>query len=411
MFSTITHAEKRDYAAMQGLDVYTDIFEKNISSKHFRWEIDDAMNRYMPISYNNPSLQYAHFGEQLLSTKPPSIVSLPSLIIPAFGIDPVDETQVKFDLVASTLTPLYNASSPSIGPNTLLFHFTGLCQEPFAEGEFCPTSDSLKRCLLSQSHFSGEKERNLLQQVDESFSFGMTHNAFDPLATILPYKVLQMHIKAANDIMRSQYASTMRHKDLNELREAVISQHGSDSIASLMLYMNSPTKMLDTFIPRGICSSISTGKTVAYSERASYRGVVTMQTTGTLNMDVEDGDSHLPMGSQMNVANLYLIIEMKELVPNDCKFNYPSIQMKLTSQSIDELEEEKMRETGGRCYLSRNGQLTKTIIQPIATLRVGPYHVYGSSFLDSKQMHEFDITMGLQSSRPRYIAYQRNYEQ
>jgi hypothetical protein len=416
MFSMIKSAEKRDYAAMKGLDVYTDIFDTNISSKLFRREIDDAMKRYMPISSKNPSLQYAVLGEKLLSSKifSRSIIRLPeTLIIPAFGMDPVDETQAKFDLVASTLTPLYSATSPSIRPNTLLFHFTGICPQPFAEGESCPSLDSLKRCSLvsSQSRIGGEKERNLLQQVDESFSFGMTHNAFDPLATIVPYNLLQGHITAANDILRSQYASTMRHKDLNELREAVIDQHGSDSIASLMVYMDSPTKMFATFIPRGICSSISTGKTVEYSEKASYKGVVTIQTTGTLNVDVEDGDCHLPIGSQMNVANLYLIFEMRELVPNDCKFNYPSIHLKLTSQSIDELEEEKMRETGGRCYLSRNGDLTKTIIQKIATLRVGPYRVHGSSFVDCKQMHQFDITMELQSSRPRYITFQRSFQQ
>lgn len=408
MYSKL-NLNKRGHDALDGMDVYANIFQTNISSKRFRKDIDDAMRRYMPISHDNPCLQYAHYGKELFSAKPPSIVVLPQLELPAFGTDPVEEVQAKFDLVASTLTPLYTNTSPSIKPNTLLFHFTGLRREPYAEGECCPTSYATKECLLSGDKGEKEKTLKLLQNVDESFSFGMNHTSIDPLATILPYHLLKNHIKTANDILKSQYACTMRDKTLTELRDAVVSHHGSDSIVSLLLYMDSTEKMFDSFVPRGICSSISTGKTAAYSDKASYRGVVTIQKSGTLNVDTEDGDSHLPEGSQLNVANLYLIIEMKELVPNDCKFNYPAIGLKLTSQSLDQLEEEKIRHTDGRCHLSRDGKLSKTIILPIATLRVGPYIVHSVSFLDSKQMHEFDVIMGLKCAIPRYIVYQKSF--
>ena len=200
----------------------------------------------------------------------------------------------------------------------------------------------------------------------------------------------------------------MRQESLTNLRDAVISQHGSDSIVALLLHIESPEKMATVFVPRGICSSISTGKTAAYRDKSSYQGIVTMQTTGTLNVDVEDGEQHLQDGSVMNIANLYIIFQMKELVPNDFKFNFADVQFKLTSQSIDQLEEEILRETNGKCHLSRDGKLTKTIIGKIASLRVGPYRVQSNG--SSKQLYEFDIVMASKCTSQRIITFQKSFD-
>jgi len=406
MYSTLNgvNPSKRSYDTMNGIDIYTRIFDTNLSSKHFRADIEEAMKRHWPISQENPALLYSHFDKELLNVKSHSFLSMPTYLdIPAYGTDPVDETQAKFDLVASTLTPLYTSASQPIEPNTLLFHFTGLSTHPFATGELCPA-------LSTDTYDNDEKQQRLRRKVDESFSLGMNIHSMDPLATILPYKELKRHINSANEILRSQYASTMRHESLTSLCDNVISQHGSDSLVALMLQMESPEKMAKTFVPRGICSSISTGKTAAYSDKSSYRGIVTMQTTGTLNVDVEDGEQHLQDGSVMNIANLYLIFQMKQLVPNDIKFNFSDVQMKLTSQSMDELEEDIMRETGGKCHLSRDGQHTKTLIKKIATLRVGPYRVQNNSCISSKQLHEFDIIMGLKPTNERLVVFQKSFE-
>ena len=411
MYSTLNklNEAKRSYDTMNGLDIYTHIFETNLSSKHFKSDVEDAMKRYWPISQDNPSLLYSHFDKELLSENTHSFVTLPKLLdIPAYGTDPVDEAQAKFDLVASTLTPLYTSTSHPIQPNMLLFHYTGLSTNPFATGELCPSVHTNKEYFDTCE--DTEKQMRLQSKVEESFSLGMNHHTLDPLATILPYKELKKHIHFANDILRSQYAFTMRHESLTNLRDTVISQHGSDSIVSLMLHMESPEKFANAFVPRGFCSSISTGKTSAYRDKSSYQGIVTMQTTGTLNVDVEDGEQHLQDGSVMNIANLYLIFQMNELVPNDFKFNFADVQLKLTSQSIDQLEEEILRETNGKCHLSRDGQLTKTIIQKIATLRVGPYRIQSNSYISSKQLHEFDIVMGSKPTGDRIVVFQKNFE-
>lgn len=393
--------------AQDNLDVYTRLFNTGISSKDFHEDIDLAMKKYMCMSDQNISLEYFHSNRELLSTSSPQMHLLrlpPTLDIPALGTDPTEELSAKFDLIASTFNPLYTPDSLSIRPNVLLFQYKGICHTPFSLGESSPQNRRPSCLKILEEDL--EISTRLRKDVNEAHSIGLDDNQ-GPTVILLPYDQLKKHINESNEILRMQYASSMRHESLSKLRETVISHHGKDSIVALLLHLEDTEALLNTFVPRGVCSSICTGKTAAYTESSTYQGVVTIQRSGTLNVDVEDADQHLVDGSEMNIANLFLIIEMKQLVPLDDKFNYPSVRLVLTSHGIDQFEEELVRQKhrGQRSasVCSRDGRPAKTIIYPIASLRVGPYHVYSNPMIKRNQVNEFDITMSLRSALPRYI--------
>lgn len=411
MYSTLSETRYlfNPNIVQENLDIYARIFDKNISSKNYQEEIDMALKRFAPISDGKDiDLQYFESGSKLFSPLDGlSRIHLPSTFTtPAIGTDPTDELLAKFDLIACTFNPLYTPNSPSIKPNELLFQYKGLCHSPFALGEQCPkntghfnTGDSI--------NWNTEMSVKLRKDVNEAHSIGLSSDlAQGPVVTLVTYDHLQRHIRQCNEILKTQYASTMRHESLAKLRDIVVSQHGKDSLVALFLHIDDTEEFLNTFVPRGICSSICTGKTSSCSESSTYQGIVTIQRSGTLNIDVADADEQLPDGCELHTANLFLVIEMKQLVPYDEKFNYPTPRMVLTSLSVDQFEEELAHKTRGICPTSkksRDGRGCKTIICPIATLRVGPYRVYSNSLIKSNQMNEFDITMSLRSSLPRYF--------
>ena len=392
-----------------------------LRSKRFRPDMASSRERYMQdeMSEGELSLPYTRRGQQLHGFQRGHLMSIPHLSIPAFGTDPVEELPGKFDLVMNTITSLYTSTSPPIEHNKLLFQFMGLNQPPYAIGEERMDEEDALTTFIQMDVYSPEdsvllgdgqrRERrdlvedlHLRQEVDEAFRLHLTGKSMDPVATLIPFNLLQQHIMESNKILQSQYGNHMKGRSLSELKSEVIDQHGRDSVVALMIHMESPEMFYDTFLPRGICSSACTGKMVPSS---SGKFIVTLQTTGTLNVDVEDGDSCYEQGTMIDNAYLYLIVEMRELISCDDKFNYPWIRMLLTSKTLDQVESDLLLEVGGNCVKSKTGQVTRTVIKPIAKIRVGPYHVHHPNEKDARQHYQFDIIMNYRSGQHRLVSF------
>ena len=398
---------KRRLEEILDYDLDFNVLNNALTSDTFRPDVKRARNNYIPKEL---SLPYAQFGMTLLDTGP-------SLEIPAFGKDGTEEVAGKFDLIINSLTSLYNRESAPLEPNHLLFHFQGLNSIPYALGENNPACDPLKALIQIQVYEECEKvplddgvfhscndlekEMRLTTKVQESYSLRFGHMNMDPLATLVSFKELRKHIKSSNEILRSQYASLLRNQSYISLKDKVVEQHGPNSVVALMVHMRSPEVFLNTFVPRGVLSSKTTGKHI----EEPYQGKVTLQTQGLLNIDIEDGDQHLQQGSMLSSAYLYLIIEMKELVPGDSKFNFPWIRMFLTNRTVDAVTDDIVIESGGICTPARNGKLTKTIVFTLGRLRVGPHHVHDPCDIESKQRSQFDLL--LSNKLPEYIVFSK----
>ena len=398
---------KRRLEEILDYDLNFGILDDIISSDLFRPDIKNARDNYVPQELSLPN---AKFGIGLLENGP-------DLDIPAFGKDPTEELAGKFDLMVNSLTSLYNRESMPLEPNHLMFHFQGLKRIPYCLGENHVPCNPLKTLIQMQVyeecdhihlddgnlHLCNdlEQEIRLMDKVQESYSVLFGHAEMDPLATLVSFKQLRKHTEKSNDILRSQYASLLRNETYIGLKKKVVEQHRPDSIVALMVHLLSPEALLDTFIPRGILSSRTTGN----QQDGPHMGKVTLQTQGLLNVDIEDGDEHLPLGSMLSSAFLYLIIEMRELVPGDHKFNYPWIRMLLTNETSDQVAEDILTESKGKCVLSRNGNLTSTIIVTVGKLRVGPHHVHDPCEVDAKQFSQFDILLSQIS--PKQIVFSK----
>ena len=403
--------KKRRLEEVLNYAVDVGFYNNLIPTKMFRPDIDKARQEYK--IENELSMPYTIFDKDFKNTQ---------LQIPAFGKDNVEEISGKFDLITNTLTKFYDDDCAPLEHNKLLFHFIGIDNVPYSKGESQPEINIMKDVIEmnmyeknKQLHmidgrkvFGEDLESNIRLQklVDESFRSQLVDKNVEPIATLIPFNILQKHIIDSNKILESQYGKLMRNSSMHDLKQNVIERHGSDSVVSVMLHMNSPEKFYDTFIPRGICSSIATGKNVPYSNGKAYGGIITIQTTGILHIDIEDGTSDYFTGDALDTAYLYLIIEMKELIPNDNKFNYPWIKMLLSPKTVQQLENDILINTKGICKKTRDGLLSTTLIKPIGKLCVGPYHVRDHNDKDGKQFAEFDIIMLYRSGKLYTISFQ-----
>lgn len=396
------------------------MIDKKVSSDDYRPDIKKARTMFTPFEF---SLPYTSRNEELLSYGS-GIIQLPDLSVPAFGKDPVEEVAGKFDLVMNTMTSLWKSKHGLLEPNQLIFQYAGLIRIPYSMGEKYPDNDPLKSIIhmevyddrdeipqddgLMYSCRQLEKEMRLMSRVNDAYSLRFGNLSVDPLATLVSFKQLKCHIEETNRMLHSQYVNLLRNETYTKLKEKVVDEHGPESVEALLLHIQSPGMFYDTFLPRGILSSKSTGKTVPFSNGTAYEGIVTLQTTGMLNVDIENGDEHLSHGSTLSNGYLYLIIEMKSLVPGDFKFNYPSIRMYLTSKSVEMVADEILSNTRGRCHLSRNGKLTETIIKPLGKIHLGPHNVHDSCSVDTKQYTPFDIL--LTNSNTYHVIFSDSYE-
>lgn len=401
--------KKRRLEEILNYAVDVGLYGNLIPTKMFRPDIYKARKEYK-IDHEL-DMPYTSLGKEFKYTK---------LQIPAFGKDNVEEISGKFDLITNTLTKLYDDDCGPIEHNKLLFHFTGLDKVPYSKGECQPEMNVMKD-IVEMNMYEKKKElhmidgRKLLGEqlestiriqkiIDESFRTQLVDKDVEPVATLIPFNILQKHILESNRILESQYGKLMRNSSMEELQQSVIERHGPDSVVSLMLQMNSPEAFYDAFVPRGICSSIATGKNVPYSNGLAYGGIITIQITGILHIDIEDGTSEYVRGDVFDTAYLYLIIEMKELITNDTKFNYPWIRMLLSPKTIEEIENDILINTRGICVTTRDGLPSKTLIKPIGKLCVGPFHVPDHGDRDARQLAEFDIIMS--SRRLHSITFQ-----
>ena len=410
--------KKRRLEEVLDLDLFLDCYGGLISTKRFRPDTSKALETFMQSQMGDGdlSLRYTHMGKELLNTVSARPIQFMPLEIPAFGTDPTDEVPLvgKFDLIVNTLTPLYGKDSPPLEHNTLLFQFMGLNRTPYTLGEDQPNNDCLQIIIESQIYHhsdlhEGETEVRLLNSVEQAFWMHLGDTAADPISTLVPFGLLQKHITDSNELLKSQYGTQLFGEPYVNLKEKVVACHGPDSVVALMVHMDSPEMFYDCFVPRGICSSTCTGKTAPFCNGAAYRGLVTLQTSGLLDIDLGDGDKHLSAGSYLDTAYLYLIVEMKQLVPKDVKFNYPWIRMLLTPRTVDQVVEDIVFESKSKCYSTRNGSLSSTVVKPLAKLRVGP-HCVGDSFTkDSQQLSQFDLLMSPGMKHCRIIPFQDFY--
>ncbi len=398
---------KRRLEEILDFDLEYGVLDRQLKSKMFRPDMYQSRSDYMQRQMNQGELSMPNttLGHRLLGLqKSGHLVSIPSLSVPAFGMDPVDEIGGKFDLVMNTMTSLYNKHSPPLEHNKLLFHYVGLAQSPYAHGENQAPCDALGAMMsmdTRRSRTDVETDVNTRRNVDEAFRLLLNGNEVNPVATLIPFDFLQKHIKDSNRKLECEYGTHMRNGQYSDLKSEVIRKSGCDSVVALMVHMESPEMFYNTFFPRGICSSTCTGRMLP---SRSGKFVVTLQTMGTLHVDVEDGDAHLRQGVSLDMAYLYLIIEMKQLVPLDDNFNFPWIRMLLTSKTVDQLEIDMLTEAEGMPVRSKTGQSVRSIIKPIARLRNGPYHVRHEDDRDARQHYQFDLMMESLSGGLRLVT-------
>ena len=415
---------KRRLEEILDYDLNFCMLDKTISSNSYRPDIKRSRDMYMKEELTSEiSLPYMARGKELLGD-PSGIVKLPNLSVPAFGRDSTIEVAGKFDLVLNTVTSLYTENCGPMEANHLLFQYMGLKRIPYSLGEKHPNGDPLKSIIQMEIYDERheirlddgiaftcnelEKEMRLMNRVHEEYSLRFGNLHVDPLATLISYRQLKNHIEETNHILQSQYLSSLRNESYIELKQKVVNQHRPNSVAALMVQIQSPEMFYDTFFPRGILSSNSTGKTVPFCDGKAYEGILTLQTTGLLNIDIEDGDQHMLQGSVLSSGFLYLIVEMKQLVPGDYKFNYPGIRMLLTDKTKEMVTQDILLETKGRCHLSRSGKLTKTIIKPVGKLSVGPHNVHDPCHVDARQYSQFDLL--LSHCSPQFVIFTDSYE-
>lgn len=421
---------KRRLEEVLDLDLFIDGYDGMFSTKRFRPDTTKALESFMQSQMREGelSLKYTHMGRELLDSLGTRPIQFAPLEVPAFGTDPTDEVPLvgKFDLIANTLTPLYERDSPPIEHNCLLFQFMGLSRVAYSGGEAQPNNDVIQTVIESQVYGQAdaqildngviksckdvETEVRLLNSVEQAFWLHLGDTSADPVSTLVPFGLLQKHIIDCNQTLKSQYSVELHGRSYTELKERVVDHHGPDSVIALMVHMDSPELFYDTFVPRGICSSTCTGKTAPYCNGAAYQGLVTLQVSGLLDVDVEDGDKHLSVGTSLDTAYLYLVVEMKQLVHNDPKFNFPWIRLLLTPKNIDQVQEDLLLQTEGRCHLTRDGMLSTAIIKPIAKLRVGPHCVGDGFSRDGQQSSQFDLVLSPNMRRCRFVPYQLSFD-
>lgn len=339
------------------------------------------------------------------------LLNLPALTVPAFG--QAEDPAGKFDLIQNRLTPLSGLGP--LEPNHLLFQYMGLNRVPYARGEVQAKGDPLKAAVYMEIYDQREEvatedgvicslrelqlETRLGRNVQESYDVLLASPRVDPLVILVSYPHLQIFQEQLNKTILAQYAPTMRGETYIRLKERIVEEHGSGSVAALLVHMQSPEMMLDTFYPRGILSS-------GYTH---MEGVVTIQTMGQLNIDIEDGDQHKTSGSTVSsAAVLYLVVEMKSLVEGEAQFNYPAFRMVLSTKTIAQMADAMLLRTKGRCHLTRAGKLSKSVILPVGQVRVGPHHVHGDrSSKDARQYSQLEIL--LSHVKPTFVTYCKSF--
>lgn len=407
----IKPTSKRRREEVLGLDTEMGVYNKMFKPYMWRPEKKRARQSYMSQEMKDAELSMPYFKRGKPYQDQRHLSSLSKLSIPAFSGDHMDEFGGKLDLILNNITSLYGARSP-LEPFRLMFHYTGLIKSNIGPGR--DYMDDV-RSVIERSVYEDDVDGNQANRERDVITRSEVHNAFrvhladetvDPVVTMVPFSLLQTHIIDSNGILKSQYADLMKGLSLSELKARVVNQHGPDSVVSLMVQLNSPEDFYNTFNPRGILASKCTGRTTPFSNGTPYQGLVTLQTAGTLHIDTEDGDDDLYEGDILDTATLYLVVEMKELVPNDNKFNYPWIRMLLTPKTIDQVESDIVMCQGGTCVKSRDGKNTKTIIKPIAQLRGSSYYASGSTSQYTKQLRDFSIIMNYRSSDLKKICFQ-----
>ena len=366
-----------------------------------REDLKRARLSYVPHEIELPYTTRNLFGGN-------NLFNLPDLTVPAFGRD--DDLAGKFDLIQNKLTKL----STPLQPNHLAFQFMGLNRIPYTQGEFHLSGDPLKAAVQMEVYDQREEvpmddgdmyslrelqlESRLSKNVQANYNLLLGTPTVDPLATLITFPDLKKFQDEFNNIILSQYSKTMRGETYIRLKESVVEEHGADSVAALLVHMQSPQVFLDTFFPRGIFSS----------GFQRLEGVVTLQTMGQLHVDIEDGDSHLMPGSMVSSgAVLYLVVQMQPLVDGECLFNYPAMKMVLSPKSTCQLADDILIRTKGRCHRTRSGKLSKTVIWPVGHLRAGPHHVYDPSKLEARQYSQFEILLG--HVKPMYVTFSKSF--
>ena len=403
---------KRRMEEILGLDVECRAHNKMFRSSMWRPYKAASRKNYMrdEMKHGEISTPYLNRGEPYDNKA--HLASLSDFHVPAFSGDHLDEFAGKVDLIMNTLTSLYGSQSPPLEPNKLMFHYTGLIKSHVGEGrDFLDDMRSVIRTgVYGQDQDGGQADRErsmwTRSEVHDAYRVYLADQSVEPVVTIVPFPLLQTHITESNSILKAQYVDLMRGSSYSELKSRVVSQHGPESVVSLMVQLHSPEDFMRAFAPRGILASRCTGRTTPFSAGTTYQGIVTLQTSGTLHVDTEDGDHHCQEGIKLETATLYLIVEMRKLVPNDDKFNYPWVRMLLTPKTVQQVESDIITQQNGCCVKSRDGARTKTIIKPIAQLRGSSYYVHGTGNTNARQNRDFSIIMSYRSSDPKLVCFQ-----
>jgi len=403
---------KRRMEEVLGLDVECGAYNKMFRSSKWRPDKVASRERYMKDEMREGELSTPYLKRGDPFHRSSHLAPLSDFNVPAFSGDHIDEFGGKIDLIMNTITSLYGPQSPPLEPNKLMFHYTGLIKSPLGDGR--DYVDDMKYVIemgIYGDDLDGkqaDRERNAWSrsEVHDAFRVHLADQSVEPVVTMLPFNMLQSHIKESNNILKAQYAALLKGASYSELKATVVNQHGADSVVALLVQMNSPEDFMRTFVPRGILASRCTGKTTPFSSGTTYQGIVTLQTAGTLHVDTEDGDHHWMEGNKLETATLYLIVEMQRLVPHDDKFNYPFIRMLLTPKTTEQVEADIISQQGGKCVRTRDGGRSKTIIKPLAQLRGSSYYIHATTNANARQSREFSIIMAYQSSDPKYICFQ-----
>ena len=404
---------KRRMEEILGFDVECGAHNKMFRSTNWRPDKAASRQRYMRDEMKDGEISTPYLKRGQPFSSKTHLASLSDFHVPAFSGDHLDEFAGKIDLIMNTLTSLYGSHSPPLEPNKLMFHYSGLIKQQVGGcKDFMDDMTSVIEMGVYGQDSDGrqtEREKNTWArtEVHNAFRVHLADQSVEPVVTLVPFPLLQTHIRESNEILKSHYVDLMRGASYSELKAKVVSKHGPDSVVSLMVQLQSPQDFMRAFVPRGILASRCTGRTTPFSSGTTYQGLVTLQTSGTLHVDTEDGDHHCTQGDKLESATLYLIVEMKELVPNDEKFNYPWFRMLLTPQTIEQVESDIITQQSGVCVKSRNGARTKTIVKPIAQLRGNSYFVHTTSNTNTRQSREFSIIMSYRSSDPKLICFQQ----
>lgn len=358
----------------------------------------------------NPSYDLPYLTRNLVGDYNRGLFRAPTLQIPAFGRE--SDLAGKFDLFQNSISKL----AGPLEPNHLVFQFMGLVRSAYAEGTPHTTGDPLGAAIQMEVYGGGrdkvpmddgrmfevrelQLETRIAKQVHDTQEVMLSTPRVYPMVTLTGFNELARKIGALNEKLLNSFLHRFRHGSYTRMKEQFVSELGPESDLAVLLHITSPTMFFDCFMPRGI---VSAGSPV-------LEGIVTLQTSGQLNIDVEDGDSHFEPGTIVSgAAMLYLIVKMESLVEGEYMFNYPAIHMHLTTKTSSQLVDDMLQTTKGRCHLTRDGKLSKTIIFPVGQLTAGCHIVEDDKRVDSRQSSQFEII--LSTAKPTYVVYTKSYE-